>query len=227
MITTTTYSVSLFIALATGFAIGYLLFRSKVYEIDPWKIQSKIMRISGQPTPDRAQVNKYTITYLALIFEELAETIEPVCDAMARGCGLVRPTDPNQAHAAWHAQTPSVKAVHQMLRNMGHDLSAVSKSLRLSNERLSESFYVPMTRMEAKDFADGVTDVMVTTCGVTIASGIPGASCYESVGYSNLSKADPITGLILKDASGKWIKGPNYVPPNIERVLDLYEAVSP
>jgi hypothetical protein len=207
--------------LAAGVFFGYLICRSEYSDVDPWKIQHKIMRKSGQPTPDVIRVNKYTITYLALTFEELAETIAPVCDALARGCGLTilgdRPTT--------SSRTAGAVAVHQMLRNMGQDLSSLSRSLRAANERLPESFGVPMTRLEAKSFADGVTDTTVTVCGLAIASGVPGGPCYETVGLSNLSKADPITGLILKDASGKWIKGPNYVPPNIERVLDIHGAI--
>lgn len=222
--TTTEISALMFLCLAAGFFFGYLICRSGYSDVDPWAIQKKIMRKSGQPAPDVAQVNKYTITYLALTFEELAETIAPVCDALARGCGIARL--PGDYQAAWQAQTPHSKAVHQMLRNIGTDLASLSRSLRTANERMPESFYVPMTRVEAKDFADGVTDTSVVVCGLTIASGIPGGPCYETVGLSNLSKADPITGLILKDSSGKWIKGPNYVPPNIERVLDLHAAVA-
>jgi hypothetical protein len=39
------------------------------------------------------------------------------------------------------------------------------------------------------------------------------------VAESNLSKANPITGLIEKDASGKWIKGSQYQSPQIDAVL--------
>lgn len=216
----TEVSALMIVCLAIGLAVGYLLGHSGLGDVDPWKIQKKIMRMSGQPTPDVAQVNKYTVTYLALAFEELAETIEPVCEALARGCGISRVL--GDQRPVWQSQSPHAVAVHQLLRTIGQDLALGSKSLRAANERVHESFYVPMTRVEAKDFADGVTDTAVTVCGLAIASGIPGGPCYEEVGLSNISKADPATGLILKDASGKWIKGPNYVPPNIEQVLNLH-----
>lgn len=219
-----TISALLLLATACGFGLGYLVFRLGSDHVDPWRIQKKIMRISGQPTPDAVQANKFTVTYIALILEELSETIEPVRQALTRGCGLAPLVD-RVTTVSWSEHTPGIRAVYKTLQQLQSDLKTSSVHLRMLAEKVPTSFCVPMTRIEAREFADGVTDMAVVVSGLTIAGGVPGGPCYEEVGFSNLSKADPTTGLILKDASGKWIKGPNYRAPDIEAVLDACEAI--
>lgn len=213
MIDSTTFSVFLIGAMLCGGFIGWILRRSHEEPgVDPWRLQRRLMRISGQSTPDHIQLNKAVLTYLALIMEELSETIEPVNDTLARTLSL-----PNTSETLHHA--PALRTAHQMLRNVGVDLGSISKQLRATTARLPADFHVAMKHNEALSFADGCTDLSVVNCGLTIAGGVPGPECYEEVGHSNLSKANPVTGLIDKDATGKWIKGTNYRAPNLAGVL--------
>jgi hypothetical protein len=58
--------------------------------------------------------------------------------------------------------------------------------------------------------------------GLAASSGLPAAAGCVEVATSNLSKANPSTGVIDVDPSGKWIKGANYVAPNLGRVIDAH-----
>lgn len=42
---------------------------------------------------------------------------------------------------------------------------------------------------------------------------------YAEIVRSNMSKIDPATGKMLKDANGKVIKPPGYSPPNLAPYL--------
>lgn len=218
MITATMFSICTSVALACGLAIGWMICRS-YYDpgVDPWRLHRHLMSISNQPTPTFIQINKTTLTYLALVMEELAETIEPVNDALQRASSSPLDLMVNNA--------PTSRAANQMLRTVRQDLASVSNQLRATLTRLPDSWHLPMFEGEADRFADGCTDLSVVTCGLTIAGGVPGPECYDEVMRSNLSKANPITGLIERDASGKWIKGSNYRAPSLSNVLDTKGAI--
>lgn len=79
--------------------------------------------------------------------------------------------------------------------------------------------FVP-SRKGADMLLDGITDVAVVTAGFGLAAGLPAREGYAECMGSNLSKANPRTGKIDKDASGKWIKGSAYRAADFRRVLD-------
>lgn len=218
MIEATTFSLCALLALSCGLFVGWALRASYAdHRVDPWQLQHRLMSISNQPTPTFIQINRGTLTYLALVMEELAETIEPVNDVLQRASSS--PLEPMVITA------PTTRAVGQMLRNVRQDLATISAQLRTRAARLPDHWHLPMLEGEAVRMADGCTDLSVVSCGLTIAAGVPGPDCYEEVMRSNLSKTNPLTGLIDKDASGKWIKGPNYRPPSLVNVLDVKGAV--
>lgn len=196
-------------ALCTTFALGlctaYLGVCHRRDPVDPWYLQQALMEKSGQATPRSPQVNKHVITYLALVLEEWAETATEVRTALG---GL------NLANAS-----PAVQHVWAELDSMTVDVNQMASNLRHRAKLLDERWVQHFTDTQAVLFADGVTDQAVVVAGLAIAGGIPGAACYEEVVGSNLSKANPLTGLIDKDATGKWIKGVNYQPPNLRAVL--------
>lgn len=178
-------------------------------EMDIWKYQERMLRASSQQVAHRPEINATALLYYALTLEELSEFSKAVVTVMVRKMGTVTTGD-------WH-----LFELWHDLKNSSEELTARSKRIRahLSKTR-QEALTFDMNRTEAKDCFDGILDATVTIAGMGVAAGYPCADGYREVQISNLSKANPATGLIDKDRSGKWVKGPNYAPPNLDAVLD-------
>lgn len=171
---------------------------------DIWELQRHQMLISGQHLPDRITLTPGTVLYLALTMEELAETAGVIFEALS----AVPCMSTQQALVAVNMESAST------------ELREMSKTIRRNLSRMQwPEAGVPLTERQAADLADGATDSTVTIAGLANATGIPGSACYQEVSSSNFSKANPLTGMIEKDSSGKWIKGENYAPPDLLAVL--------
>lgn len=66
--------------------------------------------------------------------------------------------------------------------------------------------------------ADALTDILVVTYGAGVAFNIDLDACHKEVDASNHSKAGEDGNPIYRE-DGKIMKGPNYFPPNLEKVL--------
>lgn len=71
--------------------------------------------------------------------------------------------------------------------------------------------------MNMVEFADGCADLSVVTIGSLSAAGITDGPLLEIVDQSNLSKFGP--GSYRRD-DGKWMKPPNFKPPDIAGILE-------
>lgn len=193
--------------------------------VDPWLRQNRLMDISDQPRPPVLCLTPDSVLYLALKMEEFSETLEAFTLAFNRAHDYAPVTtlEPLQdvkqmmANAAWYIAGTGLQGA----------LLEASKRLRTSVANLPEGakqLRVPLELKFAQPIADGLTDEMVVTAGLAAACGLPGAACYDEVSGSNLSKANPDTGKIHKDPSGKWIKGENYREPDLARVLASHES---
>ena len=185
--------------------------------LDPWQMQRELMHASDQPIPSYASVTRYSLMYEALIMEELAETMQATVHALDRRFreGV---EDPRRA---WLQRPRGIREALEVMRPMAFEhLPNAAIQLRAACERMPEQFAMLLSKAEAREIADGTTDIAVVNCGFALASGIPGAESYAEVGTSNLSKRNPETGQIDKDPTGKWIKGPMYQAPDLARVLD-------
>ena len=67
------------------------------------------------------------------------------------------------------------------------------------------------------EIADGCADVSVVTIGTLSACGIEDVILLEEVDESNLRKFGP--GSYMRE-DGKWMKPPDWKPPNIQEVFD-------
>jgi predicted HAD superfamily Cof-like phosphohydrolase len=65
--------------------------------------------------------------------------------------------------------------------------------------------------------ADAAADIVYVTIGTTNAAGINMEPVWDEVQRSNLSKL--IDGF-KRPSDGKWMKGPSYVPPDLESVVN-------
>lgn len=187
---------------------------------DIWVPQWRLMKISDQKLPTIPTITRDSLMYFAITMEELGETGQALTSwARTPGSEYVP-----GVHRFFHDK--NLEAAILRLRVLGADLRTSSKELRGLLEKVDPEWCRSLSKEEATELLDGVTDVAVTTAGLGLASGLPAAAAYAEVQRSNHSKANLQTGLIDKDPSGKWIKGPSYTPPDLGKVLeDQLDAV--
>ena len=186
--------------------------------LDPWEQQTKLMSISGQRIAFKPTMHPGVLTYLALLLEEVSETIGAVVGTP------LPPVAENSQEDPFPALLRALRPMlYQAAEHMGHSSVFLRNAVAGLSEQEKREAGFPLDHASAVELLDGCTDVHVVTAGLSISAGLPGAAAYDEVVGSNLSKADPQTGRIIIDPSGKWIKGPNYRLPNLGALLTRYE----
>jgi len=175
--------------------------------VDVWELQRELMAASGQAMPERATLGAVAVLYLALLTEELSETLV-VAARVVIPPGRVR----GEALIIGLCFTHAAAVLHSVALEIRRNLGEMAADGRPFPD-------IALTMEQAKELLDGTTDIAVVNAGFALAAGLPGPEGYLEVAGSNLSKRNPDTGVIDKDASGKWIKGRDYVAPNLEAVL--------
>jgi predicted HAD superfamily Cof-like phosphohydrolase len=217
------YSITLAALTITIFLTVQLLFaRRRIKDLqheilssstnNPWKSQLELMMRSKQAIMPSPQMTKTVMLYGALIIEEAAETMAGIASGVedvstGRGSELYR---------------IAVDFAH-----IARVMEASSKAIRDRIAKCSESLADRQMKIDvAREILDGATDLHVVTAGLSIACGLPGQAAHDRVSTSNLSKANPRTGMIDKDPSGKWIKGPDYREPDLDSLLRHHYAAN-
>jgi predicted HAD superfamily Cof-like phosphohydrolase len=72
--------------------------------------------------------------------------------------------------------------------------------------------------------ADALADLRYVVDGSNLEWGIPGEKCLREVHRSNMSKLGEDGRPLLRD-DGKFLKGPNYTPPDLASILELYKGI--
>jgi predicted HAD superfamily Cof-like phosphohydrolase len=72
------------------------------------------------------------------------------------------------------------------------------------------------------EVADALTDLAYVVYGMADIYGIDLDACFREVHRSNMSKLGE-DGQPIKRADGKFLKGPNYSPPDLKTVLGIEE----
>lgn len=85
--------------------------------------------------------------------------------------------------------------------------------IRLMYEELGETISAMIKSDNLADIADGLADLLYVTFGTAVSYGIPIDEIFREVQRSNMSKSTE------KDEYGKTIKGPDWSPPNINKIL--------
>ena len=167
---------------------------------DPWRLQEEVMRRSGQYLAPQPELTKGSLLYLALVVEEASEGWRHAAEMLPFSGGNDR--------------------IKQSLYEWGRIMDQWSKQMRGMLEPYADDhvFHV-LTLEEAAKLLDDASDIIVVGAGFSVATGLPGREGYYEVCESNLSKANPETGLIDRDASGKWIKGYRYREPDLGKVI--------
>ena len=92
---------------------------------------------------------------------------------------------------------------------------------RLRLELIREEFEeltVATNAMDIIEIADALTDILYVVYGAGQAYGIDLDECYAEVHRSNMSKLGE-DGKPIYRADGKVLKGPDYSPPNLTRII--------
>lgn len=176
--------------------------------VDPWNLQRHLMQLSDQRLPAEPMITREVIMYYALILEEASEAGVTLLE-------ILRSTPLDQD------QLQDFALLRQTLASAMRSMSTASRRTRqiLATEAFQKWDGRALNLRQARALLDDHVDLQVVNSGFGLAAGLPCAAGYLTVGVSNVSKADPETGKILKDASGKWIKGPDYQPPQLDVLL--------
>lgn len=102
------------------------------------------------------------------------------------------------------------------LGNIGHLPTPERALLRI--RLIAEEFAELVEAMQKQDYvgtAKECADLLYVVYGTAAEYGFPIDAVFDEVHHSNMTKTP------AKDAGGKIQKGPDYVPPDIEAVLNM------
>jgi predicted HAD superfamily Cof-like phosphohydrolase len=78
--------------------------------------------------------------------------------------------------------------------------------------------HVPDMHTSMAEAADALGDINYVVAGANMCHGFPGTAVFEEIHRSNMSKLGADGKPIYRE-DGKILKGPNYAPPDVARVL--------
>ena len=99
------------------------------------------------------------------------------------------------------------------------DKKIVQLRIDLIQEELNE-LKDAITNNDIIEVADALTDILYVTYGAGHSFGINLDKCFDEVQDSNMSKLDENKQPIYSE-NGKVMKGPNYYPPNLKKIIEL------
>lgn len=198
-------------AMATGtaFVCGGAVALLLAPNVTIWDRQQKVMYMSSQQCPTNPTLTHASLLYYALQMEELAETGQTLSAILARSAN----------HAVWSGSGAALATINMNLEKSRKAMALAALAVRSNLLDVPKHLSIPLTKSQAHALLDDNVDVLVTVAGFGLASGLPTPDGYEAVQDSNESKANPATGMIDKTLDGKWIKGANYVKPDLDAVL--------
>jgi predicted HAD superfamily Cof-like phosphohydrolase len=118
-----------------------------------------------------------------------------------------------------------VKLFHDVFEVENRDTPSFpdQKTCDLRIELIREEFLDELVpAIEAHDIvavADALTDILYVTYGAGLAFGIDLDACFAEVQRSNMSKLGA-DGKPIRRADGKVLKGTDYSPPDLKKILD-------
>ena len=95
------------------------------------------------------------------------------------------------------------------------------KTVKLRYGLIEEELNELKTALDNKDLievADALTDILYVTYGAGHAFGINLDKCFDEVQKSNMSKLGD-DGKPIYNKDGKVMKGPNYSPPDLKKII--------
>lgn len=83
-----------------------------------------------------------------------------------------------------------------------------------------EELQLALANNDKVEQLDALVDILVVTMGAIRAAGWDGEAAWKEVMDTNFAKIDPTTGKVIKREDGKVLKGPDWVPPNLEQFVN-------
>ena len=117
--------------------------------------------------------------------------------------------------------------VKDFMQNFGQDVltkpkfpdkKVVKLRLDLIKEELNE-LEEAIKNNDLLEVADALTDILYVTYGAGHAFGVNLDKCFDEVQKSNMSKLGE-DGKPIYNESGKVMKGPNYLEPNLKQFVE-------
>lgn len=99
---------------------------------------------------------------------------------------------------------------------LGVELAVEGEAGRVKIERDADLTFQPSGSVDLEGVVDGCADISVVTIGTLIAFGVDDAAVLEEVDQANLRKFAPGS---YRREDGKWMKPPDWRPPNILGVV--------
>lgn len=120
----------------------------------------------------------------------------------------------------------AVTLIHEEFLELAR-AAGVQITLQVGNELALEHpknqyGYAVTGEFDLIEYADACGDISVTTQGALAAAGIPDVPLLEEIDRSNLERFGP--GSYRRD-DGKWVRGPDWTPPDIAGVLGINQEV--
>jgi predicted HAD superfamily Cof-like phosphohydrolase len=120
----------------------------------------------------------------------------------------------------------AVKEFHKIFKlgiaeNLRASLGAEKNRLRYELMKEENKEYLEAaTKGDLTEVADALGDMLYVLCGTIIEHGLEHKieAVFDEIQHSNMSKLDG-NGNPMYNENGKVIKGPDYVRPNIAKVL--------
>jgi predicted HAD superfamily Cof-like phosphohydrolase len=120
-----------------------------------------------------------------------------------------------------------VKEFHRVFRQPHYDKPIIPlRARQLLRENLIEEELLELQEATMKepinivDVADALGDLLYVVYGAAVEYGIPLDAVFEEIHASNMSKLGA-DGSPVYRGDGKVVKGPNYRPPDIAKVLGI------
>ncbi len=90
----------------------------------------------------------------------------------------------------------------------------------------NEEFIAACREKDGVGIADAITDMFYVLCGTALECGLGNhmEALFDEVHRSNMSKFGPDGKPILRE-DGKQLKGPNYTPPDLAKILFSKQAL--
>ena len=92
--------------------------------------------------------------------------------------------------------------------------------LRLHDEEYGDELQEALAARDIVATADALTDIAYVVYGMAAEFGIDLDACFDEVHRSNMSKLGA-DGRPIHREDGKVVKGPNYTPPDLRKVLGV------
>lgn len=97
-----------------------------------------------------------------------------------------------------------------------------SQGFSIYKKLVEEEFDEVMEAIENKDIKNltqELVDLIVVSLGLAHTMGLPMQAMWDEVARANASKVDPVTGKVTRREDGKILKGPSFVPVNVDSVF--------